>query len=127
MVIRHSPGLSKREQQIMDVLFQANVASAKKIHQNIPDAPSYSAVRALLAKMEEKGLVKHKHEGKKYIYQAVQSKDDAGESAMQRLVKTFFAGSASRAITALLGSEGDKLTERELDELQKLIDQKKQR
>ena len=102
--------LTRRERQIMDVLYAQEEASAADIQERIPDSPSYSAVRALVRKLMDKGHVAFRSEGAKYIYRPVVPKKDAKKSAVQRLVDTFFEGSPASAVVNLLGSEGGELT-----------------
>lgn len=113
--------LSKRERQIMDALFEAGELSAQDVKAAIPDAPSYSAVRALLAKLVEKDIVQYRDESGRYIYFPVIKQDQARESALQKIVKTFFGGSATAAVNALLGMQDKKLTEQEIAELEAAI------
>jgi BlaI family transcriptional regulator, penicillinase repressor len=117
--------LSKRERQIMDALFEANELSAQDIKAAIPDAPSYSAVRALLAKLVEKGIVQYRDESGRYIYFPVIKQDQARSSALQKMVKTFFGGSAAAAVNALLGMQDKQLTADEIAELQAAIEKAK--
>jgi BlaI family transcriptional regulator, penicillinase repressor len=117
--------LSKRERQIMDALFEANELSAQDIKSAIPDAPSYSAVRALLAKLVEKGIVQYRDESGRYIYFPVIKQDQARSSALQKMVKTFFGGSAAAAVNALLGMQDKQLTPDEIAELQAAIEKAK--
>ena len=97
--------LSRRERQIMDVLYARGSASAAEIRDALPDPPSYSAVRALLRILEEKGHARHEHQGPRYVYFPQVSRERARRSALKRLVSTFFGGSAAQAAAALIGSE----------------------
>ncbi len=115
--------LSRREREIMDILYEEKECSAHDIRDQMPNAPSYSTVRALLAKMLEKGIVDNKQDGARYIYFPTQALGTVRKSALQRLVKTFFGGSTIGAVTALLGMQSDKLDESEIAELEKLIEQ----
>ena len=117
--------LSRRERQIMDVLYSRGSATAAEVQQNIPDAPGYSAVRALLRILEEKGHVKHSYDGPRYVYAPVVSRPVAQKSALRQLVKTFFDGSTSNAVAALLDMSGKDLSESELDRLSKIVEQAK--
>lgn len=114
--------LSRRERQIMDVLFQQGRASAQEVREAIPDAPSYSAVRALIAKLVEKGHAKFVQEGAKYIYLPNHDMDSARDGALKRLVGTFFSGSVTDAVTGLIDSHAPKLSHDDLDKLEKLIE-----
>ncbi len=114
--------LSRRERQIMDALFEAGELSAQDVRDAIPEAPGYSAVRALLAKLLEKGLVDFREDGPRYIYFPVIAQEEARTSAMQKLLKTFFGGSTAAAVNALLGMSPDKLSADEAKQLQDAID-----
>ena len=113
--------LSRRERQIMDILYEQGSASAQDVLELLADPPSYSAVRAALRVLEEKGHVSHKREGHKYVFQPVISRRTAQKNATQRLLRTFFEGSTANAVTALL-EEGGDLDDSELDRLAELID-----
>jgi BlaI family transcriptional regulator, penicillinase repressor len=115
--------LSRRERQIMDVLHARETATAAEIHTALPDAPGYSAVRALLRILEEKGHVKHRQDGPRYIYLPCVSHETASRSALKRLVATFFQGSVSQAMAALLESADTRLSEAELNKLRQVIKQ----
>ena len=117
--------LSRRERQIMDVLYRRGSATAAEVQQNIPDAPSYSAVRALLRILEEKGHAKHSYDGPRYVYAPIISRPVAQKSALRQLVKTFFDGSTSNAVAALLDMSGKELSESELERLAEMVEQAK--
>ena len=117
--------LSRRERQIMDVLYSRGSATAAEVQQNIPDAPGYSAVRALLRILEEKGHIKHSYDGPRYVYSPIVSRPVAQKSALRQLVKTFFDGSTSNAVAALLNMSAKDLSESELDRLAKIVEQAK--
>jgi BlaI family transcriptional regulator, penicillinase repressor len=91
----------------------------------LPDPPSYSAVRAMLGKLEAKAYLEHRQEGPRYLYVATVPRDEARESALERLVRTFFAGSAEKAVTALLDMSAAEMTDEELDRLSSLIQEAK--
>lgn len=114
--------LSRRERQIMDALFEAGELSAQDVRTAIPDAPGYSAVRALLAKLVEKKIVDFREDGPRYIYFSVVAQEDARTSALQKMLKTFFGGSTAAAVNALLGMNKEKLSAEEIDQLQQAID-----
>ena len=114
--------LSRRERQIMDVLYRRESATAAEIMENLPDAPGYSAVRALLRILEQKGHIRHEERAGKYVFMPTMRRDQAKRSALRHLVQTFFDGSAEDAVAALLDTKSSKLTEQELDRLQTLID-----
>ena len=115
--------LSRRERQIMDTLHQRGKASAAEVLAALPDPPSYSAVRALLRILEEKGHVKHVREGARFVYLPRVSQGSARRSALKRVVTTFFQGSVTQAVAALLESKDTRLSDKELRELQELINQ----
>jgi predicted transcriptional regulator len=115
--------LSRRERQIVDALYKLGRASAADIRTEIPDPPSYSAVRALLRILEDKGHVRHEQDGPRYVYVPTIARDSAKRSAMRHLVQTFFDGSAAQAMSALIDTSSVRLTDSELDRLEQLIDQ----
>jgi predicted transcriptional regulator len=115
--------LSRRERQIMDALHQHGRATASEIQAALPDPPSYSAVRALLRILEAKGHIKHLKEGARYVYQPRASRESARRSALNRLVSTFFAGSVTQAVAALLENADTRISESELRELEQMIEQ----
>ena len=117
--------LSRRERQIMDVLYRQGKATAAEVQANIADAPSYSAVRALLRILEEKGHVKHSYDGPRYVYSPIISRPVAQKSALRQLVKTFFDGSTSNAVAALLDMSGKDLSDSELERLAAIVEQAK--
>ena len=112
--------LSRRERQIMDVLFTRGKASAAEVQQALPDPPSYSAVRALLRILEEKGHVRHEEEGPRYVFAPRLDKEKAQQSAVRHLVQTFFDGSPEQAMAALLDTR--TLSDDELGRMARLID-----
>jgi BlaI family transcriptional regulator, penicillinase repressor len=118
--------LSRRERQIMDVLYRLGSATAAEVQENIPEAPSYSAVRALLRILVDKGHIKHSYDGPRYVYSPVVSRPVAQKSALRQLVKTFFDGSTSNAVAALLDMSGKDLSDAELERLSKIVEQAKQ-
>ncbi len=115
--------LSRRERQIMDVLHQRGRATAAEVQAALPDAPGYSAVRALLRILEEKGHVKHRREGARYVYLPRASHEAARRAAMKRVVSTFFHGSIVQAIAGLLDTGSSGLTDSEVRTLRELIDE----
>jgi len=118
--------LSRRERQIMDILYRAGRATAAEIHQALPDRPSYSAVRAKLRVLEEKGHVRHQAQATRYVYSAVVPRERAKDSALRHLLATFFDNSAEQAVSALLSLESRRLSAKKLDELSRLIEQAKE-
>ena len=115
--------LSRRERQIMDALHRQGRATAAEVQAGLPEAPSYSAVRALLRILEEKGHVKHRREGARYVYLARGPRETARRSALRRVVCSFFQGSVTQAMAALLESADTRLPDSELQELQHMIHQ----
>jgi predicted transcriptional regulator len=120
----HDP-LSRRERQIMDVIWRAGRASATEIHEALPDPPSYSAVRALLAVLVSKGHLRHERDGKRYVYEPLASQEKAGKSALRRLLSTFFNNSPSSLVATLLDPK--EVDADELARIKKLIDQKRRK
>ena len=121
------PKLSRRERQIMDVLHRQGRADAAAVRAAIPDPPGYSAVRATLRILEDKGFVRHEEQAGRYVYSAIQSLDTARRSALKRILDTFFEGSAGHAAAALLGSPNARFSSAELDRLEALIDKARKR
>jgi predicted transcriptional regulator len=119
--------LSRRERQIMQAIYSMGKASVGEVQKALPDAPSYSAVRALMRILEEKGLLKHESQGNKYIYMPRRPRHVAGKSAIRRLLHTFFDGSVERAVAALLSTADTKLSPSELDRLAELIKEHKKK
>jgi predicted transcriptional regulator len=118
-------GLSRRERQIMDILYQRGKASASEVREAMPDAPGYSAVRAMLRVLEEKGHVKHLEEGLKYVYVPVVAREKAKRSAVKHVLDTFFSGSPEQIVAALLDVSSERLTHEELDRMADLIEKAK--
>lgn len=118
-------GLSRRERQIMEILYQRGKGSANDVREAMPDAPGYSAVRAMLRVLEEKGHVKHENEGLKYVYVPTMNRDKAKRSAVKHLMETFFRDSPEQVVAALLDVSSKKLTNRELDRMAEMIDKAK--
>jgi len=115
-------GLSRRERQIMDALYQKGKSSASEVQDAIPDAPSYSAVRAMLRVLEEKGHVTHQAEGLKYVYLPTVPRDKAKRSAVKHLVDTFFKDAPDQVVAALLDVSSTRLTRAELDRMAEIIE-----
>jgi predicted transcriptional regulator len=121
-----TPGnLSRRERQIMDILYQRGKASASDVREAMEAAPGYSAVRAMLRVLEEKGHVRHQAEGLKYVYVPVVARDKAKRSAVKHVMETFFNGSAEQIVAALLDVSSTRLTREELDRMSEMIEQAK--
>ena len=117
--------LSRRERQIMDILYQRGKASASDVREAMEAAPGYSAVRAMLRVLEEKGHVRHQAEGLKYVYVPVVARDKAKRSAVKHVMETFFNGSAEQIVAALLDVSSTRLTREELDRMSEMIEQAK--
>jgi BlaI family transcriptional regulator, penicillinase repressor len=115
--------LSRRERQIMDVLHARQQATVSQVLEDLPDPPSYSAIRALLRILEEKGYVRHREEANRYVYLPRVSRQAARRSALRRVVTTFFEGSVTQAMAALLEDRDTRVSEEEWNELRRLIDQ----
>jgi predicted transcriptional regulator len=114
--------LSRRERQIMDVIYRRGRATAAEVLEDIPNPPSYSSVRALLRLLEEKGHVRHEQDGPRYVFLPIVNRERARKSALKHVVRTFFDGSATDAVAALL--DGDRqLDSSELDRLSAMIDE----
>lgn len=113
--------LSRRERQIMDVLYQRQRASAAEIRKSIPNAPSYSAVRALLRILEEKGHIQHEEEDLRYVYFPTVPRARVRRRALLHLVETFFEGSVTQVVSTLLDTSRTRLSDGELDRMEKLI------
>ena len=122
MTERKVPHLSRRERQIMDAVYSAGAATAGEVHERLPDAPSYSAVRAMLRILEEKGHLTHTVDGPRYVYAPVVPRQTARETALRQVVRTFFGGSATEAAATLLDMQESRLSPAERKELARLID-----
>ena len=114
--------LSRRDRQIIDILYSQGRATAAEVQAALPEPPSYSAVRAMLRILEEKGHVRHEQDGPRYVYLPTVGRDNAKKSAMRHMLQTFFDGSAEQAISSLLGDPAARLSDAELDRLASLID-----
>jgi predicted transcriptional regulator len=127
MAGRSSLELSRRERQIMDCVFRRSQATIAEVLAELPDPPSYSAVRASMQVLMRKGYLRASREGRRYVYVAAVSRRQATEHALRRVVRTFFDNSISRAMTALLDLSGQRLSDDELDRLAELIEQAKRK
>ncbi len=117
--------LSRRERQIMDILYRRGKASASEVRETMEDAPGYSAVRAMLRVLEEKGHVRHQEEGLKYVYLPTVARDKAKRSAVKHVLDTFFSGSPEQIVAALLDVSASRLTREELDRMSEMIEKAK--
>lgn len=122
MVLGKQHTLSRRERQIMDVLYRRGRATAAEIHQDVPDPPSYSAVRAMLRVLEEKKHVRHEEKNLRYVYLPVVPREKARRSAAVHMLETFFDGSAEQAIATLLDVSSRELSNQDFDRLSALIE-----
>ncbi|HEV7594159.1 MAG TPA: BlaI/MecI/CopY family transcriptional regulator [Gemmatimonadaceae bacterium] len=118
-------GLSRRERQIMDFLYQRGTASVGEVMEGIPNPPGYSAVRATLRTLEQKGRVLHEEEGRAYVYRPSVRREAARRSALTHVLKTFFDNSAEQAVAALLELKGPRLSDAELDRVARLVNNAK--
>jgi predicted transcriptional regulator len=118
---RAHAGLTKRERQIMDVLYRLGRATAAEIMEQVPGAPGYSTIRTQLRVLENKGHVRHEEQGLRYIYLPTVPRRSAGRSALRHLVDTFFDGSSAKAVAALLGGEGSGISDDELQRIAELV------
>jgi BlaI family transcriptional regulator, penicillinase repressor len=117
--------LTRRERQIMDILYRRGRATAGEVMEDLSGNPNYSTVRTQLRVLEEKGHVRHEEIGLRYVYAPAVPRRSARKSALRHLVDTFFDGSAEGAVAALLGGEGAKLTDEQLDRIAELVKQSK--
>jgi BlaI family transcriptional regulator, penicillinase repressor len=122
-VVGSEQDLSRRERQLMDALFQTGEATAAEVLERMPDPPSYTAVRTMLRILEDKGLIEHRSEGRRYVYKPRLSSRLEGRSAFQRVLRVFFGGSLEQALAAHLSDPNTRLDEKELKRMQALIDE----
>lgn len=120
------PALSRRERQIMEVVYRRGAATASDVQADLPSPPGYSAVRALLRILEEKGHLKHDDDGTRYVYRPTVPRQKAGSQALDSLVQTFFGGSAGMAAAALLDDASRTMSDDELDQLASLVRARKE-
>jgi len=114
--------LSRRERQIMDIIYTRGQATAAEVQENLPDPPSYSAVRAMLRLLEEKGYLKHEQDGPRYVFKPTVAREKARKSALKQMLETFFDGSTEQAVAALLNLSKSRLSQTELDRLSQMIE-----
>ena len=122
---KSDPDMSRRERQIMDVVFARGRATGQEIQEGLPDKPNYSSVRTILRVLERKGYVRHVEEGLRYVYEPTVAREAASRSALQRIIRTFFDGSAKEAAAALLDPSVFHLSDEELSELGQIVDRAK--
>jgi predicted transcriptional regulator len=113
--------LTRRERQIMDILFRRGRATAADVMEELPGRPNYSTVRTQLRVLEAKGHARHEEEGLRYVYMPTVDRAVARKSALLHLAETFFDGSAAKVVAALLGGEGSRLTDAELDRIAEIV------
>jgi predicted transcriptional regulator len=118
--------LTRREREIMDIVYRLGRASAHQVLENLADAPSYSAVRALLRLLEERGHVRHIEDGGRYVFLPAVPRGEARRKALAHVVSTFFGGSVEQAVLTLVESSRSKLTSGELDRLAEIVEQARQ-
>lgn len=116
-------GLSRREREMMNIIFRSGKATASEVLEAMAEPPSYSAVRATLRVLEQKGHLRHQHDGTRYVYIPTVNRDKARISALDQLLNTFFEGSAASVVATLLEQSRDQMTPDELDRLSILIEQ----
>lgn len=121
-VINKLAKLSRRERQIMEAIYQMGEATAAEVMRGMSDPPSYSAVRALLRVLEEKGNLTHEERGPRYVYRPTVARESARRSALQRLVDTFFEGSAEQTVAALLDISAAQISDEELQRISQMIE-----
>jgi predicted transcriptional regulator len=125
MTKTNTTSLTRREREIMDILYRLGQATAAEVLDGLADPPSYSAVRALLRLLEERGHVKHVQDGPRYVYKPAVTRGEAKKSAMAHVVATFFEGSVEQAVATLVESSRAKLTKPELERLAQIIQRAK--
>lgn len=118
-------GLSRREREILDILYKRGKASAVEIHANLPAPPSYSTVRTLLSVLVEKGHVHYEAEGKRFLYLPTRPRQEAARSALKQVLDTFFGGSLAGAARTFLSDDETDLSDEELSQLSELVTQAK--
>jgi BlaI family penicillinase repressor len=114
--------LGRRERQIMEIIYRRGSATAADVHADLPDAPTYTAVRGMLRLLESKGQVRHEQSGPRYVYHPTLDPGRVSKSAVRHLVRTFFDNSASSAVAAMVGLYEDRWTDEDLDNLERLIE-----
>jgi predicted transcriptional regulator len=122
---RSTPELARRERQIMDVIFRLGEATVGDVRDQLADPPSYSSVRTIIRKIEAKGLLKHRQDGKRYVYRPTQSRVTASRTATQRLMDVFFSGSAPDTVAAILDVSAENLDKSDLERIVQIIEQAK--
>ncbi len=120
-------GMSRREREIVQILHRLGKATASEVHESMPEAPSYSAVRSILRILEEKGHIRHEEDGKRYVYLPAESSSDAARSALQQLMNTFFAGNPEGLVRTLLSEGETRVSDEDLNRFAALIEEARKR
>jgi len=120
------PALTRRERQVMDILYRRTGATVAEIMADLPDPPTYSAVRSILRILGEKELIRHKEDGPRYVYYPAESTERARDDALSHVVRTYFAGSPEQAVTALLRLSDVDINDREVERLRNTITRARQ-
>jgi BlaI family penicillinase repressor len=118
---RRKPGFSRRERQIMDIVYNLREATAAEVHERLPDAPTYTAVRGLLRVLLDKGHLRAERDGTHLVYRPTRPRETEGASMLQHVIRTFFDGSPAKAMAALVGSADLRLDDRELARLSAIV------
>jgi len=116
------PGLSRREREIMDILYKAGRATAAEVMKDLTGEPHYSTVRTQLRVLESKGYVRHEEENLRYVYVPVVAQEEVGRSALRQLIDAFYDGSMENVVDALLGLEGSRLSQKKLDRIAAMVE-----
>lgn len=124
---RFDTRFSKRESEVMDVLFRKGSATAREVWNEMGRHPTYSTIRKILSILEGKGHLTHTAEGQVFVYSPKQKRETAASSALSRLVETFFQGSVAGAVSSLLGEKGDRLSAEDLDRIARMIEEAKEK
>jgi BlaI family transcriptional regulator, penicillinase repressor len=119
--------LSRRERQIMEVIYARGQATVAEVQEDLPEPPGYSAVRAMLGKLERKNYLRHEEQGLRYVYVPTMPREEVQETALERVMHTFFEGSPTKAVAAILDLSAVDLTDAEIDEMAELIEQARRR
>ena len=119
--------LAVRERQIMEAIYARGQATVAEVLEDLADPPTYSTVRAMLGKLEKKGFLKHEEQGPRYVYVPTVPRKRASQSALERTVQTFFDGSATKAVAALLDMDSAKLSDEDIDRMAQLVEQARKR
>lgn len=124
--MKEHKGLSRRERQIMDIIYEAEEATAVQVMERLPNPPSYSAVRALLRVLEEKGHLTHKQDGPRYVFLPTLPREQARRNALKHVLDTFFDGSAEQVVAALLDMSDEELSDERYQRLSQMIEEARQ-